>query len=142
MAEIVIAADECALTLNVLGYEFADAEDFHDANWLVIDAELAAKSSKRCRITVLTTELLGFRDRLRRTAESGSGFPTLDHLEEQVGCTITFDREEVEMSAFLREHGGPELSVSGRRMDRVQLDRALRALDDVIEAFPVRNRPA
>lgn len=139
--EITIAGDGCALRLRVNRYEFTDAPDYHDANWLVTDVELVAESREGFEITVQAAELLGFRDRLRQAVESRSGSPTFDHLEEQVGCTIAIESDRATLSAFIQEHGGAELRVAGRRMERHQLERALRDLDAAVQAFPVRERP-
>jgi hypothetical protein len=143
--EIVIAGDECKLTLKVVRYEFGEAQDYHDANWLVTDAELVAGSTghfeARCEVTIRTTELLDFRDGVRRAIESHSGSPRLDHMEEQVGCTIAVAGTKAELSAFIKEHVGAELSASPCKMDERQLKRTLGDLDAAVEAFPVRNRP-
>jgi hypothetical protein len=144
--EIVIAGDECKLTLKVVRYEFSEAKDYHDANWLVTAAELVAGRlahfEARCKVTIQAVELLDFRDGVRRAIESRSGSTKLDHMEEEVGCTIAIEGSTGELSAFLQEHVGAELSSSECRMDERQLKRTLRDLDAAVEAFPVRNRPA
>jgi hypothetical protein len=63
-------------------------------------------------------------------------------MEEQVGCTIAVTGTTAELSAFIKEHVGTELSAGECKMDERQLKRTLRDLDAAVEAFPVRGQPA
>ena len=108
MREVSVTGDAFRLLLRVMGYERRSLESGADANWLAGEAELTADSggSFRARrsVSLRTEELVAFRRALRRLVEDLDGGATLNHREDEVGCTIRLRRGPGELDAFVREH--------------------------------------
>lgn len=143
--KMTIAGTGCRLTLTVVRYEFPEERSGGDANWLDGSAELMAGRSGRFsaahELWLRTEELRAFREELRGALDSGSGEAALEHLEEQFGCTIRLTNGRGDLEAYLCEHVGARLTVTQAEVDRAMLTEALRELDAIVEAFPVRGDP-
>ena len=143
--EAVIAGEGFRLVLRVVGYERPSLDSGSDANWLVGEAELTASSSGsfsgRYAVSLRTDELAEFRDQLAELVQDLDGSATLQHLEGQVGCTITLRRGSGEFEGFVREHVGADLRVSGLRTDQSYLQESLRGFDALMSKFPVKGDP-
>jgi hypothetical protein len=143
--EAVIAGEGFRLVLRVLRYEFPTLDSGADANWIVGEVEMTASTSGafsgRHAVSLRTEELAEFRDQLAEIVESLDGRAALQHLEDQVGCTITLRRGSGEFEGFVREHIGADLRVSGLRTDQSYLQESLRAFDAIVRKFPVRGEP-
>jgi hypothetical protein len=144
MTEVLVAGDGFRLLLRVAGYERPSLESGADANWLVGQAELTADaggSFRACRgVALRTEELAEFRDALRRLVEGLDGEATLNHMEDEVGCTIRLRRGTGDLDAFVREHvPGVQLRVEGVRTDQSYLQETASQLDALVGAFPIRG---
>jgi hypothetical protein len=144
MTEVTIGGDGCRLVLRVDAYEFPDAVDFDDGNWLIGEVEMkagiAGSFTVKLRVTVRANELAEFRDQLVPMVESLNGEATLRHMEEQVGCEIALKDGKGSMSAFVREHLGSEQRVWDRPTDQSFLAATLRDLDALLAEFPPRGK--
>jgi len=142
--EATIAGEGCVLLLRIFSYE-RPGETGSDANWLTSEVELTAtrtgKFHAKTSVALRTEELETFRDQLRILKDTLSGEATLEHLEDQVGCTIRLSKGVGELDAFLKEDVGPELRTTGARTDQSYLETSVQQLDAVCEAFPVRGSP-
>jgi hypothetical protein len=140
-----ISADGCALVVRVDGYERPQLESGPDANWLQGEVELTASTggrfSARQPVSLRTDQLARFRDQLASVVESLDGEAVLDHMEEQVGCTVRLARGVGEFEGFVRDHSGAELRVTSIRADQSYLQLALQELDALVATFPVKGRP-
>ena len=140
--EIRLAGHEFEFVVRVRSYEFATADGYDDANWLLGEAGLTAGRSGRFEarqpVTVRTVELLQFRDELRQLLEARTGKATLDHLEEQIGCTVDFADDGPHVTVFVKEHFGPELRFTADDVTEAGLTALLSDLDAALEQFPVR----
>jgi hypothetical protein len=80
-SDAVVRGQGCRLLLSVEGYEFPDADDFDDANWLIGSVELEAGTTGSFRafhrVTFRADELAQFRDELRPIADTLNGEATL-----------------------------------------------------------------
>jgi hypothetical protein len=143
--EAAIAGEGFRLVLRVLGYEHPGFDSGSDANWLAGEAALTASSSGsfsgRHSVSLRTEELVDFRDQRAEVVQNLDGSATLQHLEGQVGCTITLRRGSGEFEGFVREHVGADLRVSGLRTDQSYLQESLRGFDALVRKFPVKGDP-
>jgi hypothetical protein len=142
--EVTVAGEGCALVLRVFGYERPHEETGSDANWLSASAELRASRTgvfeARHDIALRTEELVQFRDQLVRLLQTLTGEARLAHMEDQVGCAVRLKHGVGELEAFLREEVGAELRVTEARTDQTYLQQALREMDSIVRAFPVKGR--
>lgn len=146
MAEVTIGGDDCRLVLRVSAYEFPDATEFNDANWLIGEVELESGRSGTFtashRVTLRADELTQFRDELVPLVESLNGEAILRHMEEQVGCTVALDEGKGKLTAFVAEHVGSDLQVRDCKTDQSYLALTLRELDALLSEFPARAERA
>ncbi len=144
MVEATVGGDECRLVIRVSAYEFPDAVDFDDANWLIGEVELnsgfTGSFTASHRVTLRADELAEFRDELAPLVQSLTGDATLRHMERQLGCKVTLDDGKGDLTAFVGEHIGSELRVRDCKTDQSYLARTVRDLDALLSAFPVRGR--
>jgi ribosome-associated protein YbcJ (S4-like RNA binding protein) len=141
--EAAISGEGFRLVLRVHGYERPTLDSGSDANWLMAEAELTASGSYQARdaVSLRTEELLAFRDQLAQLVENLNGEAELSHLEGQVGCTVRLQAGRGEATAFLRQHVGAELRISGMKTDQSYLQHALHDFDALARDFPVRGDP-
>lgn len=140
-----LRGDGCLLLLRVDRYEYPDLRSGGDANWLTSEIELTAGATGAFRVTqalaLRTDELEQFRDQLRRLDHELKGEATFAHLEEEVGITVRLSAGKGTLAGFVREHIGPELRFRDVETDQSFVRQALRELDAVVAAFPVRGDP-
>jgi hypothetical protein len=86
-----------------------------------LTADLGGSYRAKQSLTPRTEEIKAFRDELVRLLEALDGEATLDHMEEQVGCSVTLRRGKGEFSGFVRQSYGPELRVNGLPTDQSYL---------------------
>ena len=145
MVEAAIAGEGFRLVLRVLGYERPQLDSGADANWLTGEAELTVDPLGSFRATqsvaLRTEEVAAFREELANLLEVLDGEATLDHMEEQVGCTVTLRRGKGEFSGFVRQHVGAELRVIGVPTDQSYLQESLTAFEALVREFPVKGDP-
>jgi hypothetical protein len=144
MVEVAVAGDDCRLVLRVSAYEFPDAVDVNDANWLIGEVEMKAGHSGSFtashRVTLRADEMAQFRDELVPLVKSLKGAATLRHLEEQVGCTVTLDEGTGNLTAFIGEHVGSELRIRDCKTDQSYLAQTVHDLNALLSEFPARGR--
>jgi hypothetical protein len=142
---VTVAGEGCRLTLSASGYQFPDKQTGSDANWLHGEVELAAGTkgtfSGRHTVWLYTDDLQRFRNQMAALAESLTGEARLDHIENQVGCHITLEDGSGTLTAFVREHRGAELRVEKIETDQNYVMAALKDLDALLAAYPVRGVP-
>jgi hypothetical protein len=142
-SDAVVRGQGCRLLLSVEGYEFPDADDFDDANWLIGSVELEAGTTGSFRafhrVTFRADELAQFRDELRPIADTLNGEATLRHMERQFGCAIALKDGKGDMTAFVGEHVGSVLRVERCPTDQSYLGAAIRDLDSLLSEFPIRG---
>jgi hypothetical protein len=142
--EVLVAGDGFRLLLQVAGYERPSLESGADANWLVGTVEMTADAGGSFRATrgvaLRTEELAAFRDALLRLVQELDGEAVLNHMEDEVGCTIRLSRGTGEVEAFVREHvPGTELRVAHVRTDQSYLQQTARQLESLVAAFPIKG---
>ena len=127
------------------GYERPDEQTGSDANWLQGEAELVTGRAGSFRAThsvaFRTEELERFRDQLRQIVESLTGTAALQHIENNVGCTVTLSSGRGSLTAYVQENIGSELRVRDCETDQSYLAQAPHELDAIVRAFPVRGAP-
>lgn len=144
MREVLVAGDGFRLLLRLAGYERPSLESGADANWLTGTVEMTAESGGSFRasrgVAFRTEELAAFRDALSRLIEQLDGEATLNHMEDEVGCTIRLRRGTGELEAFVREHVPTnELRVANVRTDQSYLHQTAEQLDSLVAAFPIKG---
>jgi hypothetical protein len=144
MVEATVGGDDCGLVIRVGAYQFPEAIDFDDANWLVgeveMEAGLTGSFTASHLVTLRADELAQFRDELVPLIQSLTGEATLRHLEEQVGCNLTLDEGRGNLTAFVSEHVGSELRVRECKTDQSYLAQTVHDLNALLSEFPVRGR--
>ena len=144
MREVLVAGDGFRLLLQVAGYERPSLESGADANWLVGTVEMTVDAGGSFRasrgVALRTEELAAFRDALLRLVEDLDGEAVLNHMEDEVGCTIRLRRGTGEVEAFVREHvPGTELRVAQVRTDQSYLQQTAKQLDSLVAAYPIKG---
>lgn len=141
--EAAISGDDFRLLLRVYGYARTALTSGSDANWLMAEAELTASGSYQAKesVSLRTEELAAFRDQLAALVENLDGQAELSHLEEQVGFTVRLRSGRGEATAFVRQHEGAELRISGMKTDQSYLQHAVRDFDALVRGFPVKGDP-
>jgi hypothetical protein len=142
--EVQVTGDGFRLVLQVAGYERPSLESGADANWLIGTVEMTAESGGSFHasrgVSLRTEELAAFRDALNRLVERLDGEAALNHMENEVGCTIRLHRGTGELEAFIREHvPSNELRVSHVRTDQSYLQQTAKQLDSLVAAFPIKG---
>jgi hypothetical protein len=141
--EVSIGGEGCRLILSVSGYQFPEAEDSDDANWLGASVEVSAGTTGRFAGAyagfLRCDDLARFRDELRVVLESLDGRATFHDLESRVGADIQLTRGRGVLEVFVREDIGARLEVTADT-DQTYLAETLGDLDQLLAEFPVRGR--
>ena len=141
--EVHLRGEGCSFVLRVHRYENPAVTYGSDANWLSGEVELAVGGAgtfrAKQRVALRTDELHRFRDALRLLDRELTGTATFDHLEEEVGVTLRLDAGKGSLSGFVREHTGPELRFEDVETDQSHVRNALREIEAVVAAFPIRG---
>jgi hypothetical protein len=143
--EVCLLGDGFRLVLRVDGYERAELSG-SDANWLAGEVVLTLGQARgfraNVRVSLQTVDLEQFRDELGVLDRESTGEATFEHLRSQVGVTVRLTAGKGTLSGFVREHEGPELRFQDVATDQSFVRKALRDLDAVVSAFPVRGDPS
>src|SRR5581483_3485880 len=144
MREAVISSDGVRLVLRVMAYERPTLGTGADANWVTGEAEMTISGGDVFRahrgVAFRAEQLARFRDDLRRLLADLEGEAILDHMEDEVGCTIRLRKGTGELDAFIRQHVPfVELRVHGVPTDQSYLQETLRQLDALVAEFPVKG---
>ena len=131
------------LSLWVHGYEYADAAEFYDANWLRVTTRCSAAGSsvEVSGAILLTSDLEKWREDLARLHESLSGEAILEPPEPNLA---------VRLRAEALGHIAGEISVTPDplsqehrfvfEVDQTYLASALSQLNVLVRQWPVRHR--
>ncbi|WP_029480811.1 hypothetical protein [Deinococcus marmoris] len=133
------------LSLNVHAYQFQDATDYWDANWVIVTAEvnLHGQSWVRARGPFLmTAELARFRDELRMVydcLDAEAGLWTIEpelkvRIEAKATGAIVVEIELTPDHMTQEHHFYLEL-------DQTYLPLAITQLSSILNQFPVRGQP-
>ncbi len=132
------------LELDVLGYEFPDAEgDYFDANWLNVgirydDGSLSFRQVDSCLLAFELEELTGTLDAILEGRESGT---ITDFTEPYLALAVTRTAETYAVQLrFVYDTGSPwkEVSVC-QAMDRRELADLNTELKKMYARFPRRD---
>lgn len=143
MVEASIRGEGCRLVLRVERYAYPEETAGSDANWLDGEVELTVATGgsyrARERVSLVTDELERFRDQLRSLDADLEGEATLEHLEEQMGLTVRLEAGRGTLAGVVRQPVGAELRFHDVEIDQTSVREALRELDGLVRAFPVRG---
>ena len=142
---ITLAENDKRLELDILGYEFPDAEgDYFDANWLNVgvvydDGSLSFRQVDSCLLSFELEELTGTLDAILEGRETGT---ITDFTEPYLTLSVTRTGERFDMQVrFVYDTGSPwkEVSVC-QGMDRRELAELNDGLKEMYARFPRRDR--
>lgn len=147
--ETTLQAAGVRLVLGVEGYQFPQFDTGSDANWLVCEVQLDIQDQlnvedhatfhAHLRPTLVTVELESFASQLRALVDGAGGPATLEHIEEQIGLTITLQAGTGTVEGFLTQQTAGRLSFRPAEIDRSSLRETLAQLEAIVDAFPVRG---
>ncbi len=131
-------------SLRVLGRQFPDAVEYHDANWLMVRATMvAAGASVTAEGAILmTADITRFRDELAAMHASLGGMAELSSYEPNLKVTLAAGRlggisGEIEITP---DHLG-QFHRFEIGLDQSYLPALIAACDALIERYPVVGRP-
>ena len=142
---ITFSENNKRLELEVLGYEFPDAEgDYYDANWLNVgirydDGSLSFRQVDSCLLAFELEELTETLDAILEGRESGT---ITDFMEPYLTFAVTRTEETYAVQLrFVYDTDGPwkEVSVC-QGMDRRELRGMNDRLKEMYARFPRRDR--
>lgn len=143
--EFEVAGEGCRLVVRLYHYEMPGITSGEDADWVTGAVEMAAGREGTFRakrsVSVFAPDLVAFLRQLEGLLETLTGEARLDHLEAEFGCLITLDAGRGNLSAYVREHVGAELSVEEATTDQSYLQGTVTGLRSAIAAFPPRGDP-
>ena len=128
------------VTVHVTKYERAQSSEHHDDTWLnVVVLVSAGALSGEFSATFVTEEFVTFRSQVQTLYQTLKGTATSTTIERQLALTSVGDgRGHVHVKGEARDQPGVGHSLSFELIDQTQLASALRAFDQITEAFPVR----
>ncbi len=142
---ITLTENNKRLELDILGYEFPDAEgDYFDANWLNVgiaydDGNLSFRQIDSCLLAFELEELTETLDAILEGREAGTA---TDFMEPYLALSVTRMGEGYDVQArFVYDTGSPwkEVCVC-QEMDRRELTQMNDALKAMYARFPRRDR--
>ena len=142
---ITLTENDKRLELDVLGYEFPDAEgDYFDANWLNVgiryeDGSLSFRQIDSCLLAFELEELTGTLDAILEGRESGT---ITDFTEPYLALAVTRTEETYAVQLrFVYDTGSPWKEVCVRQeMDRRELKEMNDSLKEMYARFPRRDK--
>ena len=142
---ITLIENNKRLELDVLGYEFPDAEDdYFDANWLNVgiryeDGSLSFRQVDSCLLAFELAELTETLDAILEGRESGT---ITDFMEPYLTFAVTRMGEGYDVQArFVYDTGSPWKEVCVRQeMDRRELKEMNDGLKEMYARFPRRDK--
>lgn len=141
--EFEIAADGCRLTVRLNHYERPGITSGEDADWVTGEVEMTAGTEGSFRakrsVSVFTPDLVAFLRELEVLLETLTGSAKLDHSEGEFGCLITLDAGRGNLSAYVRENVGANLSVTEAKTDQSYVQETMAELRSAITSFPPRG---
>jgi hypothetical protein len=141
---VEFAGDGGKIVIEIFGYErpVAPDVDMDDANWL--DGKLIAEAGAfrgSFRISLMTTELIGFHKELGKTVEMLSGKVEFNSLESDLDLAISFGQHgSAEIRGVLRPGGwSPGVLHFQFQSDQSYLSKSVRDLESLTRQFPFRD---
>ncbi len=129
------------VTVAVLGYQFPDAADYWDGNWLVVDI----RTGKTLRINrdpcLRTDELHQFHEDVSAMI-AGAPMAKLVPMEPyfQLVLTKNADTDKIAVSARIWSSGAKEQETISFDLGADDLSKLRCDLDEILKEFPVRAR--
>ncbi len=141
---IILTENNKRLELDILGYEFPDAEgDYFDANWLNVgirydDGNLYFRQIDSCLLAFELAELTETLDAILEGRETGTA---TDFMEPYLTLSVTRTGERFDVQArFVYDTDGPWRDVSvSQGMDRRELAAMNAELKQLYARFPRRE---
>lgn len=142
-ATFVIGSESENLTIRVLRRSSDDA-DYWEGNWLFAEISVAFRSFRaNVPASLWTTDFVQFREGLRHVHANLAGQCRFDTLEHWLTIDVTGDgRGHFEALCTLRDD--PNFSTLFKfqlDFDQTELPAMIRALDRIVELFPVVGAP-
>lgn len=142
-ATFVLGSESQNLTIRVLRRASEDP-DYWEGNWLYAEIDVTFRSFRaNVPVSLWTTDFVDFRDGLRRCYEDLAGACAFGTLEGWLAIDITGDgRGHFDAVCTLRDD--PMLSTLLKfelAFDQTELPTMLRALDRIVQLFPVAGAP-
>ena len=142
---ITLIENNKSLELDVLGYEFPDAEDdYFDANWLNVgirydDGSLSFRQIDSCLLAFELEELTETLDAILEGRETGTA---TDFTEPYLALAVTRTGEGFDVQArFVYDTGSPWKEVCVRQaMARRELAGMNQSLKEMAACFPKRGK--
>ncbi|GBF04023.1 hypothetical protein DAERI_010195 [Deinococcus aerius] len=133
------------LRLKVHGYQFQESDEYWDANWVIVTAEVDLPGQACVRVEgpfLMTTELARFRDEMqmlydRLDAEAGLWTiePELKLRLEGKGTGAITAEIEITPNQMTQEHR------FYAELDQTYLPLAIQQLNSILNRFPMRGQP-
>lgn len=149
MESVTFTGRQFRLVLGVGAYEFEEATNFDDKNWLTGSVELEVGSStdgviqKTSSVFWVTTELADFERELHAALEMQksrtAGRAELATLEDEVELQIMVRLDEATISGRVEQHSIASVTFGETPTTAHELERALAQLGQITAAFPVRH---
>jgi hypothetical protein len=132
------------IEVDVLGYAYPSLGNYWDDNWL--KARIGVRAGGFHGIVsafLMTSELRDFLSQLRPFFETLRGSPEFTTTEGQLSFRLTGDRMgHIEFAGEVVDQAGIGNRLQFKlQFDQTQLAEAVRALEQVASAFPVRGAP-
>lgn len=131
------------LVLHVEGYEFPRFDTGWDGNALccLIDLRLERYGSFHAshQPIIYTVELERFAQQLQSLDRDHAGRATFEHGAHEIGLTVCLDSGKGTLEGFLADSAGGRLSFEDIEIDHAFINHARTALEDLVEAYPVRG---
>lgn len=130
------------LELWVLNYQYADAQDFYDANWLNVFVRVTAPGAivEVQGAIVMTTELAFFADGLLLLDQILDGEAHLDCAEPNLSIDIARDRlGHIEVSISVTPDNLSQIHKFKFDSDQTNLKSWGRQCRSILQRFPVRG---
>ena len=135
-------SEKSKVTVEVVGYERASSGKYNDDNWLNAVVSVSAGAfSGRFTASFVTSEFVAFRSQLQTLYQTLKGEAAFETLEGQLTLTLVGNGHGgVTLKGTALDQPGIGNSLSFElALDQTYLERALRDLDHIIGAFPVRS---
>lgn len=149
MKSVTFTGRQFRLVLGVGGYEFAEAANFDDKNWLTGSVELEVGSPtdgvilKTSSVFWQTTELADFERELQAALamqrSRTAGTAELTTLEDEVELRVMVRLDEATISGRVEQHSIASVAFGETATSAHELERALAELGEITAAFPVRH---
>ncbi len=129
------------IEVDVIGYERSPVGEYHDDNWLTAKIRVRAGGFRgNVDASIITAELVDFLSQLRPLHDTLRGTAEFSTMEDQLKLRLTGDgKGHIELTGEIADQPGIGNKLTFQlRFDQTQLGAAVRELQLVTSAFPVR----